>query len=235
MAAEIVSGSGSILSVLASWTPYILKGFATNVFISIVSMALATVLGVLVGVGQVSTTRAVRAACWAFTNFFRNAPWLVVLFYCMLLLPFQFRIGGVVVAVPDWAKAILGIAVAASANMSDLVRGAIQSIPTGQWESAESLAFTRRQTLFLIILPQCIKRLLPPWMNLYALVMVSTPLCAIVGVNEIMTVAADILAANTRHDLLIPVYFYVLLLFFFYCYPISRITMRLERRFAVVG
>jgi polar amino acid transport system permease protein len=199
------AGKETILAVLVNWTPYILKGFAINVFISIVSMALATILGVLVGVGQVSTNRAVRSVCWAFTNFFRNAPWLVVLFYCMLLLPFQFRIGGV------------------------------QSIPTGQWESAESLAFTRRQTLFLVILPQCIKRLLPPWMNLYALVMVSTPLCAIVGVNEIMTVAADILASNTRHDLLIPVYFYILLLFFFYCYPIARVTQRLERRFAVIG
>ena len=229
------AGKETILAVLVNWTPYILKGFAINVFISIVSMALATVLGVVVGVGQISTNRAVRSVCWAFTNFFRNAPWLVLLFYCMLLLPFQFRVGGVAVAIPDWAKATLGIAIAAAANMSDLVRGAIQSIPTGQWESAESLAFTRRQTLFLVILPQCIKRLLPPWMNLYALVMVSTPLCAIVGVNEIMTVAADILAANTRHDLLIPVYFYILLLFFFYCYPIARMTQRLERRFAVIG
>ena len=225
----------TIFAVLANWSPYILKGFAVNVLISVVSMALATVLGVIVGVGQTSTNRAVRSVCWAFTNFFRNAPWLVVLFYCMLLLPFQFRIGGLVVAVPDWAKATLGIAIAAAANMSDLVRGAIQSIPTGQWESAESLAFTRRQTMFLVILPQCIKRLLPPWMNLYALVMVSTPLCAIVGVNEIMTVAADILASNTRHDLLIPVYFYILLLFFFYCYPIARLTLRLERRFAVIA
>ena len=225
----------TIFDVLLNWSPYIFKGFATNVFISIVSMVLATVLGLLVGIGQVSTRRPVRSVCWAFTNFFRNAPWLVVLFYCMLLLPFQFRLGDVAISVPDWAKATLGIAVAAAANMSDLVRGAIQSIPTGQWESAESLAFTRRQTLFLVILPQCIKRLLPPWMNLYALVMVSTPLCAIVGVNEIMTVAADILAANSRHDLLIPVYFYILVLFFLYCYPISRITHRLERRFAVIG
>ena len=225
----------TIFAVLGNWSPYILKGFAVNVFISVVSMSLATVLGVIVGVGQASANRAVRSVCWAFTNFFRNAPWLVVLFYCMLLLPFQFRIGGIVVSVPDWAKATLGIAIAAAANMSDLVRGAIQSLPTGQWESAESLAFTRRQTMFLVILPQCIKRLLPPWMNLYALVMVSTPLCAIVGVNEIMTVAADILASNTRHDLLIPVYFYILLLFFFYCYPIARLTLRLERRFAVIA
>jgi polar amino acid transport system permease protein len=228
-------GKETILAVLLNWSPYIFKGFAINVFISIVSMALATILGLVVGVGQISMSRGSRWVCWAFTNFFRNAPWLVVLFYCMLLLPFQFRVGGVVVAVPDWAKATLGIAIAAAANMSDLVRGAIQSISTGQWESAESLAFTRRQTLFLVILPQCIKRLLPPWMNLYALVMVSTPLCAIVGVNEIMTVAADILAANTRHDLLIPLYFYILLLFFLYCYPIARMTQRLERRFAVIG
>ena len=59
------------------------------------------------------------------------------------------------------------------ANVSEIVRGAVQSIPSGQWESAEALAFTRRQTLWMIILPQCVKRMLPPWMNLYAILVVA--------------------------------------------------------------
>jgi polar amino acid transport system permease protein len=151
----------------------------------------------------------------------------------MLLLPFEIHVGGVTVPLPGWVKATFGLALPVTANMAEIVRGAVQSIPFGQWESAESLAFTRRQTLWMIILPQCIKRMLPPWMNLYAILVVGTPLCSIVGVNEAMTLTNDALAAEARRELLVPMYLYLLLWFFLYCYPIARWTAALERRFAV--
>lgn len=66
----------------------------------------------------------------------------------------------------------------------------------------------------------------------YAILVVSTPLCSIVGVNEVMTLTADALNAEPRHDLLIPMYLYVLAWFFIYCFPIARWTVFLERRFA---
>jgi polar amino acid transport system permease protein len=119
------------------------------------------------------------------------------------------------------------------ANVSELVRGAVQSIPFGQWEASEALAFSRRQTLWMIILPQCVKRMLPPWMNLYAILVVGTALASIVGVNESMTLTGDILAAENRTELLVPMYLYLLLWFFAYCYPIARATVSLERRFQV--
>lgn len=225
----------SVIEVLSVWTPAILEGFVTNIYISLLSMLLATVLGTLIGVGLISELKPVRWFCWGFTHFFRNAPWLVVLFYCMLLLPFNIRIGSFSMVLPDWWKAVLGIAIAAAANMAEVVRGAIQSIPTGQWESAASLSLNRRQTIWMIILPQCVKRMIPGWMNLYALVMISTPLCSVVGVGEVMTTISDMLASYSRHDLLMPAYFYLLLLFFLFCFPIARLTQRLERRFAIVG
>ena len=226
-------GRPSIVATLLKWTPLIAKGFAFNILISVIAMALGTVLGLFVGMAQISLFRPVRASASLATQFFRNAPWLVLLFYCMLLLPFQVRVGGAVIPLPDWAKAIFGLSLAVAANMSEIVRGAIQSIPSGQWESAEALGFGRFQTLWMIILPQCVKRMLPPWMNLYAILLVSTPLCSIVGVNEVVTLTADALAAENRHDLLVPMYSYVLCWFFVFCYPIGRWTVRLERRFAV--
>src|SRR6516162_8519874 len=114
-----------------------------------------------------------------------------------------------------------------------LVRGAVQSIPAGQWEAAEALAFTRLQTLRMIILPQCIKRMTPPWMNLYAILTVATPLTSVVGVSEAMTLTGDILSSEGRTELLVPMYLYLLMWFFVYCYPIARATVALERRFAV--
>jgi polar amino acid transport system permease protein len=175
----------------------------------------------------------VRASSWLVTQFFRNSPWLVLLFYCMLLLPFQFQIGDTIIPLPGWFKSTIGLSLPVMANVSELVRGAVRSIPFGQWEAAESLAYTRRQTLWLVILPQCVKRITPPWMNLYAILTTSTPLCAVVGVSEAMTLAGNILNAEGRTELLIPMYLYLLLWFFIYCYPIARATVVLEKRFQV--
>ena len=107
-----------------------------------------------------------------------------------------------IVPLPDWLKATFGLSLPVMANVSEIVRGAVQSIPYGQWESAESLAFSRRQTLWMIILPQCVKRMLPPWMNLYAILASATALASIVGVNEAMTLTGDVLAAESRTELL---------------------------------
>ena len=223
-----------ILATIWKWTPLLAQGFALNIAISFLAMAIGTGAGFLLGIAQISLFAPVRKASWFATQFFRNSPWLVLLFYCMLLLPFELVVGGTVIPLPGWMKATVGLALPVMANVSELVRGAIQSIPYGQWESAESLAFTRRQTLWMIILPQCIRRMTPPWMNLYAILTVATPLTSIVGVNEAMTLTQDALAAEAgRPELLVPFYLYLLAWFFLYCYPIARATQALEARTAV--
>jgi polar amino acid transport system permease protein len=231
--AQAGPGEDSIVGALLRWTPLLGQGFALNVAMSFLAMAIGSAAGTLLGLAQISLHPGLRASSGFATQFFRNAPWLVVLFYCMLLLPFEVRFGEVVIPLPGWIKATFGLSLPVTANMAEIVRGAVQSIPFGQWESAESLAFTRRQTLWMIILPQCLKRMLPPWMNLYAILVVGTPLCSIVGVNEAMTLTNDALAAEARRELLVPMYLYLLLWFFLYCYPIARWTTALERRFAV--
>jgi polar amino acid transport system permease protein len=150
----------------------------------------------------------------------------------MFLMPFEFRLGGVTIPFPDWMKATLGLSLPIMANFAEIVRGAIQSIPTAQWDAARSLAFSRRQILWQILLPQCIKRMLPPWMNWYAILTMATTVASIVGVSEVMTVTGRVTAAEGRTDLLIPIYSYVLLWFFIYCYPIALWTKRLELRYA---
>ena len=157
----------------------------------------------------------------------------MLLFYCMLLLPFEVHVAGVTIPLPGWVKSTIGLALPVMANVSELVRGAVRSIPHTQWEASESLAMSRRQTLTMVILPQCIKRMTPPWMNLYAILTVATPLTSVVGVSEAMTLTGDILSSEGRSELLVPLYLYLLLWFFLYCYPIARATVALEKRFAV--
>ena len=231
--AQAKAGDLSALATVWKWLPLLLKGFLFNLAISAVAMAAGTLAGMLLGFAQISLLLPVRKGAWFTTHFFRNAPWLVLLFYCMFLLPFQVNVFGVTIPIPDWIKATLGLSLPVMANVSEIVRGAVQSIPTTQWESAASLAFTRRQAVWMIILPQCIKRMLPPWMNLYAILTMATVLASIVGVNEMMTLTQRALSAENRPGLLLAFYSNVLFWFFLYCYPIARWTVHLEAKYAV--
>jgi polar amino acid transport system permease protein len=220
---------------MVKWAPLMFQGFLFNILVSFMSMAIGTLAGTLLGLAQISLFRPVRRTSWYATQFFRNAPWLVLLFYCMFLLPFELRLFGLTIPLPAWFKAVIGLSLPVMANVAEVVRGGIQSIPLTQWESAEALAFSRRQTLWMIILPQCLKRMLPPWMNLYAILTMATTLISVVGIQDGMTLTRAALVAESRLDLFIPMYLMLLSWFFLYCYPIARWTVALERRFAVKG
>jgi polar amino acid transport system permease protein len=222
----------SPLQVIVKWAPLLLAGFAFNIAISMMAMLLGTIAGGGLGLALLSDQPALRRMAWIVTQVFRNAPWLVLLFFVMFLVPFQVTIFGVRIPLPDWVKATFGFALPVMANVAEIVRGAVRSIPTTQWEAAESLAFSPRQTMWQIILPQCVKRMLPPWMNVYSLVAMATVQASIVGVSEMLTLTAQVHAAEGgRPELFAPLYGFALLCFFLYCYPIDRWTTRLERRF----
>jgi polar amino acid transport system permease protein len=201
----------------------------------VLSMAMGTAAGLLLGLALISLVRPVSRSAWYVTQFFRNAPWLVLLFYCMLLLPFEVSLFGQPVPLPAWLKASVGLALPVMANVAEIVRGGVQSIPDTQWQAADSLAFTRLQTIRMIILPQCLKRMTPPWMNLYAVLTMATTLISIVGVQEALTLTRAALVADGRVELFVPMYLMLLMFFFLYCYPIARWTIALERRFNVKG
>ena len=228
-------GYADAFQALIKWIPFIVtSGFLFNILISFFAMAIGTVLGVILGLMQISPVGFIRVPAKIITQTFRNSPWLVLLFIVLLALPFEISIGEFSVRVPDWMKAVVGLCLPIMANIAEIVRGAIQSVPSGQWEASESLAFSRQQTLWQIILPQCFKRMIPPWMNWYAILTMATPLCSLLGVEEIITLSRQAIEAeNNRPALLVPFYGFALLIFFAYCYPIARATIALERRFAV--
>lgn len=222
---------GARWTTLIPWLPVLLKGFAFDVLISFVAMAIGTVLGTAAGIGQISPNRGVRMASRWITQFFRNAPWLVILFFCIYLMPYQINVLGLSVPFPAWVKGIVGLSFPVMGNVSEVVRGGIQSLPTAQWEAAAALGLTRRQTLKLCILPQAVKRMAAPWMNTYAVLMMSTPLVSIVGVDDSVSIASSVLSALANPALMMPVYGLILILFFAYCAPIAMLTKQLERRY----
>ena len=241
--AQAASPEGLItpMAALFKWMPFILwgpegelTGFALNLIISLFAMILGTVAGAALGLMQVSLLLPVRQGSWIVTQFFRNSPWLVLLFTIMLLFPFEIDLGFTVIPIPDWVKAVIGFSLPIMANISEVVRGAVISLPTGQWESAESLAFTRRQTMWMIILPQCVKRMIPPWINWYCILAMSTPICSIMGVEESVTFTSQALNAEGDRPEMIPVFYsFLMVIFFVYTYPIARWSIQLEKRFAI--
>ena len=220
---------------LVKWIPFVLTdGFLFNILISFFSMAIGTVFGIILGMMQISPVGWIRWPSFFVTQLFRNSPWLVLLFIVLLAFPFEIVIFGGIFSFPAWIKAVIGLSLPIMANLAEVLRGAVQSVPSGQWEAAESLAFSRRQTLFEIILPQCYKRMIPPWMNWYAILTMATPLCSLLGVEEMINLSRQAIEAEDNHpELLVPFYGFALIVFFAYCYPIARWTIALERKYAV--
>ncbi|MEP2921407.1 MAG: amino acid ABC transporter permease [Sulfitobacter sp.] len=235
--AQTVYSTDRIIGIMAKWLPLLVtKGFLLNVVISFFTMFFGTIAGLFLGLGSVSNIKLIRVISWFIVQLFRNSPWLVLLFIVMLTLPFEIKIGDTYVPVPDWMKAVFGLSLPIMANLAEIVRGAIKSVPSAQWEAAESLAFTRGQILWQIILPQCFKRMIPPWMNWYAIMTMATPLVSLLGVAELVTLSRQAMEAEGNNpSLLVPFYGFALIIFFAYCYPIARLTMRLEKKFAVKG
>src|SRR5262249_29641897 len=145
------------------------------------------------------------------------------------LIPYQVTLFGRSVPFPDWIKAVIGLALPVMANVAEIVRGGVLSIPAGQWESARGLALSRRQILWLVIVPQAVRRMIPPWMNLYATLAMATPLISIVGVQDALTMTRSALVAEGRPELFLPMYLALLVMFFAFCYPVALATRALER------
>ena len=215
---------------LLHWMPALLRGLRMHVELSVMAVALGTFVGLFVGALTISPLRSVRTAAQWYVQIFRNAPVLVLVYFTTYVFPFELQWRSWSIPFPDWIKVVLGLALPCSAVVAEIFRGAIQSIPSAQWEAAHSLAFKRTQVFRLIVLPQCLRRMLPPWMNLYASITMSTSLASLVGVHDVVDTAQ--IASNTvaRTDFTILVYFTLLVLFFAYCYPIARATRALERR-----
>jgi len=217
---------------LARWLPTLLLGLGANIGISVLAMALGTVALLLIGALSLSTLAPVRGGTRLYVQVFRNAPVLVLVYFSTYVFPFELQLLHWRLPFPDWIKVVLGLALPASANVAEIFRGAVQSIPSAQWEAAQSLALSRRDIFRLVVLPQCVRRMLPPWMNLYASITMATSLASLVGVHDVVDAAQ--IASNTvsRTDFTVLIYASLLLLFFAYCYPIARATQALEARHA---
>lgn len=224
-------GPHTPLGVLIPWLPLMLKGFWLNLAISFLSMGLGMVLGVLLG-GLRSGDTLLTPLAKGLILFLRNSPWLVILFYVMFVIPFQFKAFGIWWQFPDWIKAVFALALPVAGYMAEIVRGGLKAVPHTQWDAAAALGYGPVATLTRVILPQAARIMVPPTMNLYCTLTMATSLVNIVGVQDVFTVTQNILTTEQTPGLILPAYGATLVLFFVYVFPVSLVSRRLERRWA---
>ena len=171
----------------------LLRGAVVTVEVTAGALLLGCVIGLLVGVGRLNPQRwIVYNLCSVYLLFFRGTPLLVQLFIWFFGLP-QFGL-----TLPAFACGVLGLGMYSGAYVSEIVRGAIQSVDRGQTEAARSLGMSSGQAMRVIILPQAVVRMIPPLGNQCIISLKDSSLFIVIGVAELTRQGQEIMASNFR-------------------------------------
>ncbi|GGE13695.1 ectoine/hydroxyectoine ABC transporter permease subunit EhuC [Marinithermofilum abyssi] len=213
------------ISVYAQIFPQLLEGAFVTIQLLILSAILGFLLSFLGGIGRLSRIDPIRWISGFFVEFLRGTSLLVQLFWLFYALPLL----GIKLA-PGLAG-ILALSLNYGAYGSEVVRGAIQSIPKGQTEAAIALNMTPRQQMWHVILPQAFRTMLPSFGNLFIELLKGTALVSLITIPD-MTFEASAMRTNIEANT--PEIFTLLLLMYFVIgYPLTLATRWLERRFSV--
>ncbi len=205
----------------------LLEGLWVTISISLLSVALSIFLGVLLGMVMTMKNPITKAITKIYLEFIRIMPQLVLLFlvYFGLTKSFGINLSGEV-------SAVIVFTMWGTAEMGDLVRGALISIPTHQYESGAALGLDKKQIYRYIIIPQTLRRLIPLAINLTTRMIKTTSLIVLIGVVEVLKVAQQIIEANryTVPDAALWIYGTIFFLYFIVCWPISVLAGKLEKK-----
>lgn len=205
----------------------LLGGLWIAVKISLISMLLSVIFGLLFGMFMTLKNPVTKAISRVYLEFVRIMPQLVLLFlvYFGMTKTFGINLSGEV-------SSVIVFTIWGTAEMGDLVRGALISIPKHQYESGTALGLTQIQIYRYIVIPQTLRRLIPLSINLATRMIKTTSLIVLIGVVEVMKIAQQIIEANryTVPDSALWIYGTIFFLYFFTCWPISLLAGKLEKR-----
>ena len=205
----------------------LLAGLGTACQISLVSAGLSILFGIAVGILMTWKNPVSRTVTRCYLEIVRIMPQLVLLFivYFGTTRIFGWNLSGEL-------SAVIVFSFWGAAEMGDLVRGALISIPVHQYESAEALGLGELQVYRYIILPQTVRRLIPLSINLITRMIKTTSLVLMIGVVEVLKVAQQIIEANrmSSPNAAFGVYLTVFFLYFLVCWPVSLLAGALEKR-----
>ena len=205
----------------------LLGGLGIALRISLISVLISIPLGILVGILMTFKNPILKVVLRIYLEIIRIMPQLVLLF-----IVFFGSTRALGIDISAELSAIIVFSLWGTAEMGDLVRGAITSIPKHQYESSEALGLNKKQTFIYIIIPQTIKRLIPLSINLITRMIKTTSLVLMIGVVEVIKVAQQITEANrtSSPNAAFGVYLVVFMMYFIACTPISMLARYLEKR-----
>ena len=208
----------------------LLSGLGVVLQLSALSIFFSVVLGLVVGMVMTLPYRLTRFLTRVYLEFIRIMPQLVLLFLAYFGLT---RLTGI--NLPGFTAAVLVFVLWGAAEMGDLVRSILISLPKNQYESGAALGFTRWQLYRFIILPQAVRRLIPPAMNLASRIIKTTSLVVMIGVVEMLKTGQQIIEANryTAPTAALWIYGTIFFFYFFICWPLSLAATHLEERWQV--
>ncbi len=205
------------------------EGLGAAMKISLISVIISIVLGIVLGMLMTSKKPVINAILRVYLEIVRIMPQMVLLFIVF----FGFtKLTGLNLSAET--AALIVFSFWGSAEMADLVRGCLISIPQIQYESSQALGFSRIQTYIYIIIPQIVRRLLPLSINLITRMIKTTSLVMMIGIVEVLKVGQQIIEANRKSapNAAFGVFAVIFLLYFLACWPVSCLSKYLEKKWA---
>jgi polar amino acid transport system permease protein len=205
--------------------PALLDGAWVTIQVTVLSAGVAIVLAVLAGVGMLSRRWPVRLVSRSYTEFFRGVSVLVLLFWFFFSLPVILE-----VRLTPLQAAVLALGLNIGAYEAEIVRGAVQSVPRGQWEAARALNMSATLRMRRIIIPQALPLMIPPLGNMTIQLLKATALVSLISLND-LTFEAQSVRASTGESA--DVFLGVLVMYFVLAYAITLGMRWVERRVRV--
>ncbi|PTW61030.1 general L-amino acid ABC transporter membrane protein [Breoghania corrubedonensis] len=220
----LTGGFGMEIVETANW-----GGLLVTLVIAVTGIVASLPLGIVLALGRRSQMPVVRLASVVFIEFWRGVPLITVLFMSSVMLPLFLPEG---VTFDKLLRALIGVALFASAYMAEVVRGGLQAIPKGQYEGAMALGLRYWQMMGLIIMPQALKMVIPGIVNTFIGLFKDTTLVLIIGLFDLL---GQIQSSYTDPTWATPTqshtgYLFAAAIYWTFCFSMSRYSIFMEKR-----
>lgn len=212
---------------LALVTTHKWGGLLLTLVIGVVGIALSLPIGIVLALGRRSMMPAVRLMCVIFIEFVRGVPLITLLFMASNMLPLFFPEG---IDLDKLVRALIVVVAFSAAYMAEVVRGGLQAIPKGQYEAADAMGLSYWKSMFLIILPQALKIVIPGIVNSFIGLFKDTTLVLIIGLLDILGMAKAAVTHANWIGLAREAYVFVGVVYFIFCFSMSRYSIWLEQK-----
>jgi general L-amino acid transport system permease protein len=202
-------------------------GLPVTLILATFGLAVGFPLGIIVALGRRSRLPAIRSLCVLYVELIRGVPLISLLFMASVMFPLFMPDG---VNIDKLLRAQIAIVLYAGAYLAEVIRGGLQAVPRGQQEAAEALGLSYWQKNRLIILPQAIRHVIPPLVNTFIAFFKDTSLVLIIGIFDLLTTAKTAIVDPAWQSFSLEVYIFVGLIYFAFCFAMSRYSRRLEAR-----